>query len=75
MNYNNKRFRPIENSGHPIVGDVKYTSDESNAEFKKFGFKRLMLHAAGLRFTLPDGEELEVRAPLDDSLLRLMDNL
>ncbi|NRP35985.1 Ribosomal large subunit pseudouridine synthase C [Marinobacterium sp. xm-d-579] len=60
---------------HPIVGDVKYTSDENNAEFKKLGFKRLMLHAAGLRFILPDGEELEVRAPLDDSLLRLMDNL
>jgi hypothetical protein len=34
-----------------------------------------MLHAAGLRFTLPDGEALEVHAALDDSLLRLMDNL
>ncbi len=58
------------------MGDVKYTSDENNAEFKSWVLKRLMLlHAAGLRFTLPDGEELEVAAPLEDSLLRLMDNL
>ena len=60
---------------HPIVGDVKYASDEMNTKFRQLGFKRLMLHAAGLRLTLPDGETLQVRAPLDDSLVTLMDKL
>ena len=61
--------------GHSIVGDVKYTSDEVNKLFRQHGFKRLMLHAAGLNLTLPDGEKLQVRAPLDDTLITLMDNL
>ena len=62
-------------TGHPIVGDTKYTPDEQNIEFKQFGFRRLMLHAAGLDLNLPDGETLSVRAALDDALLELMDKL
>jgi len=62
-------------TGHPIVGDTKYTADEDNQLFRELGFKRLMLHAAGLVVSLPGGERVEVSAPLDDALTRLMDKL
>lgn len=52
-------------AGHPIAGDVKYTPDADNREFRARGIKRLMLHAARLELTLPDGERLRVEAPLD----------
>lgn len=62
-------------AGHPIVGDSKYTADEDNQQFKSLGFKRLMLHAAGLVVSLPEGEKIEVSAPLDPALTELMDRL
>lgn len=62
-------------TGHPIVGDSKYTADEDNQRFRDLGFKRLMLHAAGLIVSLPDGETLEVEAPLDETLTAIMDKL
>ncbi len=52
-------------AGHPIAGDVKYTPDEDNQAFRQEGIRRLMLHAACLELTLPDGERLRVEAPLD----------
>ena len=62
-------------TGHPIVGDTKYTADEDNQQFRDLGFRRLMLHAAGLVVSLPQGERLEVSAPLDSALTDLMDKL
>jgi len=62
-------------TGHPIVGDSKYTLDEDNQRFRDLGFKRLMLHAAGLVVSLPEGERLEVSAPLDPALVTLLDKL
>ncbi|MBR9830353.1 MAG: 23S rRNA pseudouridine(955/2504/2580) synthase RluC [Oceanospirillales bacterium] len=52
-------------AGHSIVGDVKYTPDDVNNQFRQQGIKRLMLHAARLELNLPDGERLRVEAPLD----------
>lgn len=64
-------------AAHPIVGDIKYTPDEDNRVFRELGIKRLMLHAARLDLTLPDGERLRVEAPLDaetdNALARLAD--
>lgn len=54
-------------AGHPIVGDTKYTPDEDNDGFRQLGLRRLMLHAARLEVTLPDGERLGIDAPLDDA--------
>lgn len=42
--------------GCSLVGDDKYSSDEANRDFRQLGFKRLFLHAASLKFTLPDEE-------------------
>ncbi len=62
-------------TGHPIVGDIKYTADEDNQQFRDLGFRRLMLHAAGLVVSLPQGEKFEVSAPLDSALTDLLDKL
>lgn len=55
--------------GHSLIGDVKYGFDDVNAHMKEKGFRRLFLHAAKLRFTLPDSEVVtEVCAPLPKDL-------
>jgi 23S rRNA pseudouridine955/2504/2580 synthase len=56
-------------AGHPIIGDDKYGVDELNREMKTLGIRRLFLHAAQLRLTLPNGERLRVEAPLEPQLL------
>jgi len=55
-------------AGHPIIGDDKYGKDEQNREMKSLGFRRLFLHAAELRLTLPSGEHLRIEAPLESQL-------
>ncbi|EXJ11213.1 23S rRNA pseudouridine(955/2504/2580) synthase RluC [Nitrincola nitratireducens] len=54
--------------GHPIVGDVKYGTDADNARMKSKGLRRLMLHAAELSLTLPDGTTLNVKADYDSEM-------
>lgn len=55
-------------SGHPIIGDDKYTPDDINIEMREKGINRLFLHAAELRFPLPSGGRKTVVAPLERSL-------
>lgn len=62
-------------AGHPIIGDDKYGIDQVNQEMRQLGLKRLMLHAAELKVTLPDGEVLIVKAPLDAQAQVALDNL
>jgi len=59
--------------GHPVAGDEKYGDAEFDREMKKYGVRRLFLHARSLgfslreldeqtpiyRFTAPPGDELE----------------
>jgi 23S rRNA pseudouridine955/2504/2580 synthase len=62
-------------TGHPIIGDDKYCSDDANKEFKEFGVRRLFLHSARLQVGLPDGEELNITAPLEPALEEAMSNI
>lgn len=56
-------------SGHCLVGDEKYGSDEINAVMRERGIKRLFLHASALAFYLPESDELtRVEAPLPPDL-------
>ncbi|MGB0734265.1 MAG: 23S rRNA pseudouridine(955/2504/2580) synthase RluC [Pontibacterium sp.] len=55
-------------AGHAIIGDEKYGLDDTNKLMREKGIKRLFLHAAELRFPLPDGERITVHAPLDSVL-------
>lgn len=54
--------------GCPLAGDVKYATDEINGAFRELGLKRLFLHSAGVRCTLPDGSRVDVKAPLPAEL-------
>ena len=70
-------------SGHPIVADNKYTLDkymEKNAESPLWkplkGVKSLCLHASKIHFSVPNRESaLEVEAPMDQQMERVLDNL
>lgn len=53
-------------TGHSIVGDEKYATDEELKQAKIAGAKRLFLHAKSLRFIHPQtNEKLTIEAPLD----------
>ncbi|MGM0595292.1 MAG: 23S rRNA pseudouridine(955/2504/2580) synthase RluC, partial [Pseudomonadota bacterium] len=52
-------------SGHPIAGDEKYGDVGFNRHMVGLGLNRLFLHAASLRFTLPEQTTIHVEAPLD----------
>ena len=61
--------------GCPLAGDAKYTDDEVNREFREFGLRRLFLHSQMVRCTLPDGEKVEVKAPLSAELESVLQSL
>ena len=52
----------MKHLGCPILGDPLYGTGKENAP-------RLMLHAARLRLTLPDGTALDLHAPLPDEMI------
>ncbi|MFW1677788.1 23S rRNA pseudouridine(955/2504/2580) synthase RluC [Pontibacter sp. JAM-7] len=62
-------------AGYPIIGDPKYGIDSENAEMKAQGINRLFLHAAELRFPLPEGGRQVVKAPLDPGLRSALERL
>ena len=60
--------------GLPILGDDKYGDKLENRRFKKVGLQRMFLHAYQIEFTL-NGKPLMFRAPLDESLQYVLDEL
>lgn len=62
--------------GHPLLGDDKYGDREANRRFQALGLKRLFLHSVSIGFEWPDnGNRLDVSAPLDDDLRRVLEKL
>ena len=56
-------------TGHPIACDDKYSEQKFDDAMREQGLNRLFLHAAQLKFTHPDTEEvMQVKAPLDPVL-------
>ena len=62
-------------AGYPIIGDNKYATDDNNQQMRDLGLKRLMLHAAELHLTLPDGDRLKVSADYDADMQQAIDTL
>lgn len=54
--------------GHPVAMDPKYGDPEADRALRALGLKRLFLHAASLRFQLPDHAVIDVSAPLPPAL-------
>lgn len=62
--------------GHPVAGDDKYGKQDCNRNLKKYGLKRLFLHAYRLEFTHPGTEQpMDIIAPLDNELSGVLDAL
>lgn len=62
-------------AGFPVAGDRKYGDDEFNRRMKALGLRRVFLHAQRLAFTLADGREVDVSAPLPEELKLVLDRL
>ncbi len=59
--------------GQPIAGDDKYGDNDFNTLMRERGLRRLFLHAASLRFTLPGADKaLEIHAPLGSDLEQVL---
>jgi 23S rRNA pseudouridine955/2504/2580 synthase len=54
--------------GFPLAGDERYGDEEENRKAKKFGLKRLFLHAQSIAFPDDSGNELHFTAPLAEDL-------
>ena len=57
----------VQHVGHPILGESKYLSDESEEVTQRVGLKRLFLHAKYISFKLFD-EHYELNCPIDQEL-------
>lgn len=57
--------------GTPILGDAKYGRDADNRWARRFGLRRLFLHAGSLAFPWEDGV-IEVQAPLSRELQQVL---
>jgi 23S rRNA pseudouridine955/2504/2580 synthase len=62
----------LQSLEHPIAGDERYGDEEENRRTKKFGLKRLFLHAQSIAFPDGSGNELHFTAPLADDLERFL---
>jgi 23S rRNA pseudouridine955/2504/2580 synthase len=62
--------------GHPLAGDDKYGQRTFNKDMKKFGLKRMFLHAWKLGIRHPgSGEYIELEAPLPTNLENVINKL
>jgi len=52
----------------PLAGDERYGNEEENRKAKRFGLKRLFLHAQSIAFPDDSGNELHFTAPLAEDL-------
>ncbi|WP_282110678.1 23S rRNA pseudouridine(955/2504/2580) synthase RluC [Shewanella algicola] len=63
-------------AGHAIACDDKYSEQQFDDSMRALGLDRLFLHAAELKFTHPENNEImQVKAPLDEVLLNTLDKL
>jgi 23S rRNA pseudouridine955/2504/2580 synthase len=53
-----------QHAGFPLLGDDKYSDDRAESFARQIRLKRLFLHAASLRFSLPEAAEINLQAPL-----------
>ena len=62
-----------QHTGYPIVGDEKYGYEERDAQLKRLGVRRLMLHASRLVIpaTEPGEKTIRVEAPADNSFQKM----
>ncbi|MCQ1058523.1 tRNA pseudouridine(65) synthase TruC [Photobacterium sp. DNB23_23_1] len=67
--------RHMHHLSHHIIGDVNHGDGRHNRMFREnYDCRRLMLHASRLQLQHPlTGEQLDIRAGVDESWMRVMD--
>lgn len=63
----------LQHLGHPIIGDSRYGNPGANRAAAEKGVRMMMLHASRLVVPLPDGEVLDVQAPMPPAWNKLRD--
>ncbi len=58
--------------GHPVIGDEIYGNKKINS---LFDLNRFFLHAAELKFKMPDGTEINVKKDLPKELKKVISNM
>lgn len=62
--------------GYPLAGDDKYGDHVRNRTLKRFGLRRLFLHAYRLSFEMPDsGRTIRVEIPLAEDLESVLERM
>lgn len=61
--------------GVALAGDELYSDRHSHKAWRKYGLKRLFLHAHSLGITGPTGADMEFNAPLPERLRLVLDKL
>jgi tRNA pseudouridine65 synthase len=69
--------RHLKHIFHPVIGDTTYGDGRQNAFFRtRFHSHRLLLHAREIVFRHPAADtQVRIRAPLDDSMRSLLQEL
>ena len=63
-------------AGHPVAGDPRYGDADFNRRLEGAGLRRMFLHAHALRIRdSAGGRSLELKAPLEPALQRVLDVL
>ena len=62
-------------AGFPLLGDAKYSDENTAAVCRELGLQRLFLHARSLCIVLPEQQSLTLEAPLDQDLETILSNL
>jgi 23S rRNA pseudouridine955/2504/2580 synthase len=62
----------LQSVDHPLLGDERYGDADENKRARKFGLKRLFLHAQSIAFPDDSGNELHFTSPLAEDLERFL---
>ncbi|EAR23551.1 ribosomal large subunit pseudouridine synthase C [Nitrococcus mobilis Nb-231] len=62
-------------SGYPVAGDARYGDPQANRTLRRFGLRRLFLHASRVAFALPGQDKLVVQAALSEELAAVLQYL
>lgn len=62
-------------SGHPVAGDERYGDHEANRALRRFGLRRLFLHARCVAFKLPEQGQVAAQAALGEELAAILQRL
>jgi 23S rRNA pseudouridine955/2504/2580 synthase len=64
-----------QHAGFPLLGDTKYSNQQSEDFTRAIGLKRLFLHSTSLAFSLGEYGDFAIRADLDEILENILKKL